>query len=71
MIRYFLFNQLIKKDKEPVLLKQTLSNLNKIELVLDIIVADLGVLYSRLDSPKLSPGYYYFKWYSNNNLVNI
>ena len=39
------------------MLKVSLSRENKTELVLEIIVAALGALYSKANSPKLSPGW--------------
>jgi len=44
-----------------ILLKVSLSKVNKTEFVFAIIVAALGALYRRASSPKDSPGLYIFK----------
>ncbi len=52
---YYLINTL------TMWLKHSLSNANNTESVFAIIVAALGALYNKANSPKLSPGWYTFK----------
>ena len=52
-------------------LKVCLSSSNKVQSVLEIIVAALGQLYNNANSPKASPGLYTFKCLSSLVFGNL